>query len=673
MPTTLTPTPDETYLVDMQELDFFLWEQFPEHQALLDAGPHQAWDRAAFERVLGHARSYAHKLGQAYQDSDREGCTLLDDGTVRLPAAYQGLWDEFRANWVLGKAPDGIPDDADPIRPILPPMLAQLVYEMFMGSNPSFMTYGGFSRPASKILHRAGTPEQNAAYFHKLHTQEWDACFCSTEATAGSDVTAIQTVGTPVEGDLYSIVGEKRFISAGMHQLTDNTLYVVLGRVAGVPAQSFSLSCFLVPKYWIDADGTRRSNHVECVRLEDKMGLNGCANTQLRFGQGGPTMGHLLGNRRNVGLLQLMPLMSEARMSTGLFAVGMASSAYHHALRYARQRVQGRPFDRVSDVKAAPVTIVEHLDVQRMLLEMKSKVEGCRGMMGKMSLQYARQLANRALPQPDPKAEERAQRLIQFYVPLVKAYISDQAWRICELAIQVQGGVGYTKDSPVEQYARDVKVLSIWEGTNYIQSQDLLREKLSLGRDSRTIRWFCEDVEAFLDQADATGFEDEFGCVRAALADCVATLEVLAGIVKSGRLADVSQFTTRLLEMLAETCLGWVLLEAAVIARKALAATDLSAARREFYLGKLDSARFFIHNILPGVHHKAGIVRNHERSLVKAPSARFGFLGEGQGVAAAEEAGQLAPAEAVTAAVTAPATPNDAPADQAAALACEVA
>lgn len=620
------PDPADAYLVDLVELDFFLWEQFPEHENLLRAGPHRDWTRERYAEVLKRAHGFAGRLGRAYQSSDREGCASDGKGGVRLPSAYPALWDEFRNHWVVGKSADGTPrDETDPIKPVLPPLLAQVVYEMFMGANPSFMTYGGFSRPASKILHHAGTPGQKAAFFHKLHVQEWDACFCASEPQAGSDVTCVATVGTPLHDDVYAIVGEKRFISAGMHQLTDNTLYFVLGRV-GDNVGPFSLSCFVVPKYRIGDDGSRTSNNVECLRLEDKMGLNGCANAHLRFGHSGPTWGHLLGNRKNVGLLQLMPLMSEARMSTGLFALGMASSAYHHSLRYARVRIQGRPFDRVSDAKAERVSIIEHLDVQRMLLEMKSKVEGCRGLLGKMSMQYARQLAIRESTEPDERAYDRAQRLIQFYVPIVKAYVSDQAWRICELAIQVHGGVGYTKDTPVEQYARDVKVLSIWEGTNYIQSQDLLRDKLSFGRDSRTIRYFCEDVEAFLDGTDEPDLTQEFSRLREALADSVASLGLLGEIVKSGQMTSVSQFSTRLLEMLAETALGWVLLEAAVAAKRALRRCDAEKAKTDFYLGKVDSARFFVHNILPGVASKAAILRNHEKSLVVMSSARFGYL-----------------------------------------------
>ncbi len=321
-----------------------------------------------------------------------------------------------------------------------------------------------------------------------------------------------------------------------------------------------------------------------------------------------------------------MPLMADARMTTGLFALGMASSAYHHSLRYARSRIQGRPFQSAADVHASRVPIIEHLDVQRMLLEMKTKVEGCRGLLGKMSLQLSRQLALKAQPAPDERALDRTQRLMLFYVPIVKAYVSDQAWRICELAIQVHGGVGYTKDTPVEQYARDVKVLSIWEGTNYIQSQDLLREKLSFGRDSRTIRYLREDVEAFLDGVTDPELAPECACVRNALADCIAALDVLAGIVQSGHMASVSQFSTRLLEMLAETCVAWVLLESAVAARRALARGNPGATKADFYRGKVDAARFFIHNILPAVHGRLQVIRNHDKSLVALASERFGYL-----------------------------------------------
>jgi len=615
----------ETYLADMEEFDFFLWEQFAAQAQVQSLGPHRDWPREKFDRVLGHAHRFARKLGAAYQSGDAEGCSLDADGKVRLPSQFAPLWEEFRTLWMTENSEHEPLTGADTSKSILPPLLGQLVYEMFMGANPAFMTYGGFSRPASKILFQAGTQEQKDSFCEKLLRQEWDACFCASETTAGSDVTAIRTIGTQVEGGVYGICGEKRFISAGMHELTSNTLYFVLGRVDTVGQDSFSLSCFIVPKFWPGADGTLGPNNVECLRLEEKMGLNGCANAHLRFGHAGPTRGYLLGDRKNVGLLQLMPLMSEARMSTGLFALGMASSAYHHSLRYARERIQGRPFDRVSDAKAGRVAIIEHLDVQRMLLEMKCKVEGCRGLLGKLSIEDARQLAIREQQDADPKQLDRARRLIQFYVPIVKAYVSDQAWRICELAIQVHGGVGYTKDTPVEQYARDVKVLSIWEGTNYIQSQDLLRDKLAFGRDSRTITYFREDVEAFLDGESQSHFPGECGQLRTALSCCVQSLEVLSGIVKSGDMTSVSQFSTRLLEMFAETCVAWVLLEAAVAARRALA-TQAGQSRAAFYQGKIDSAKFFIYNILPGVRAKADIIRDFDKSLVVMPSANFGYL-----------------------------------------------
>lgn len=616
----------DTYLADMEEFDFFLWEQFAAHERTRLEGPHREWPREKFDRVLRHAHQFARKLGAAYRSGDAEGCGLDEQGKVRLPSQFTALWEEFRTLWMTENDEHEPLTGADTTKSILPPLLGQLVYEMFMGSNPAFMTYGGFTRPAAKIIFQGGTQDQKSSFCEKLLTQEWDACFCASEATAGSDITAIRTVGTHAQGEVYHVSGEKRFISAGMHELTSNTLYFVLGRVDTVDQDSFSLSCFIVPKYWPCANGTFTSNNVECLRLEEKMGLNGCANAHLRFGHGGPTRGYLLGNRKNVGLLQLMPLMSEARMSTGLFALGMASSAYHHSLRYARRRIQGRAFHQVSDAKASRVAIIEHLDVQRMLLEMKSKVEGCRGLLGKMSIEDARQLAIREQSDPDPRQLDRAKRLIQFYVPIVKAYVSDQAWRICELAIQVHGGIGYTKDTPVEQYARDVKVLSIWEGTNYIQSQDLLRDKLAFGRDSRTIRYFCEDVEEFLGGEAQSDFPNEFGKVRLALSCCVQSLEVLSGLVKAGEMSSVSQFSTRLLEMLAETCVAWVLLEAAVAARRALGHGVERDSRVAFYQGKIDSAKFFIYNILPGVRAKAEIIRDHEKSLVVMPSANFGFL-----------------------------------------------
>jgi acyl-CoA dehydrogenase len=601
------------YKVSLRELRFFLWELSDVDRRFLSRAPYDGRARAWYDALLERAREFALELGRSYRASDIEGCTLNEDGRVTIPAAYPGLWKRFRDDWMplLNARHEGneagagsFPSANSNANAALPPIIAQVIFEMFMGANPSFMTYGGFTRPASKLLTMHATPRQRR-FIEPLATGEWDACFCATEPQAGSDLTAVKTRATHIADDVYAVTGEKIYISAGMHDLTANTLYFVLARVDGVSADSYSLSCLIVPRFWRNEEtGSIESNHVECVGVPRKMGFKGCANTHLVFGESGMTRGYLLGNRRNVGLLQLVPLMNQARMSTGMFGVGIASSAYLHAVAYARKRQQGRPIESATDPRARRVCIIEHADVQRMLLDMKVRVESCRGLLGKLAAAATHAAMLEATPGSDAAEIDRSRKLQLLLTPICKAYIADEAWRICETAIQVHGGLGYTDASPVEQHARDVKILSIWEGTNYIQAQDLVRDKLGFGRHSVLMRYFREALEATLardaDCADDT-FDQWFDALRAAADALEGALLRIAEAVREGEMRASSQFYTRFLAMFGLVASAWVVFESACIAKRRLASKDVAADVSEaaFYRGKVKSARYFFANVLP--------------------------------------------------------------------------
>src|SRR5579872_642989 len=581
------------YRADMREMSFFLWELHDLENTVLSYPPYTHMTKEKVVALINGAKAFADRLGATYQKADIEGCKLMPDGTVRIPQSFTELWDDYRILWnkatPTGKrAESDCAKDAAIISPAAT-VAGQITWEMLLGANPSFMTYGGFTPSAVKLLNKHGTERQKSLFLPKLQTLEWDACFCTTEPHAGTDVTAIRTVGEPQGNGIYHLIGEKVYITAGMHQLTDNTLYLVLGRSPNKGPDRYSLSAFLVPKYWIEDDGkTLTPNNIECVHVERKMGLKGVANTHLVFGRTGATRAFVLGDRENIGLLQLLLIMNEARMGTGLFGVALASSAYLHSLEYARKRIQGRAFDQASNEKAPRVNIIEHLDVQRMLLEMKCKVEGCRGLIGKLTSYMSQAQIILYRPDPDRQAIAKAEKLVQLLTPLVKAYISDQAWRVCELAIQVHGGVGYLSDLPIEQYARDVKILSIWEGTNYIQSQDLLRDKLRFGRDSQMMRYLTDDIRAFLMRLNKyPELADEFVELERKLETVLDTLRFIANLVEKGRLLAISQYATRYLEMLAEVSVSWVLLEAACVAAVSLRTLDAAHADYGFYQGKL--------------------------------------------------------------------------------------
>ncbi|MEZ5920154.1 MAG: acyl-CoA dehydrogenase [Parvularculaceae bacterium] len=618
------------YLKDNREASFFLWELFKVDKEFIGIPPFDQVSREDCENLWRNSEAHASRLSSAWHAGDENPAYLDGDGKVVIPKVYHDLWDEHLRDWFWMRY-QGETVSLGEERPVrYPHLLLQLISEQFGGSNASFMTYCGFTPGAYNLIRVRGTDLQREVFCDPLRSVRWDACFCATESEAGSELTAIRTNAEHIEGEIYSVQGEKCYITAGSHELTENTVYLVLGRIKGARANSMSLSCFIVPRYWPGEGGELLDNNVSCTHVERKMGLSGCANTRLAFGADGVTRGYLLGDRPNVALLQLAMLMRKARIGTGSLALALASSAYLRSLTYARARIQGAPFDQASNSSAVRVPIIEHRDVQRMLLEMRSKVEGCRTLIGAISFHSSKMAIELAKDSPDREVVSRHSRLAMLYSPIAKAYISDQAWRITELAIQVHGAVGYFRDLPLEQYARDVKILSIWEGTNYIQSQDLVRDKLGFGRKSIVMREFEEDIRDFLSSADSyPSLQSEFTALTSALDALLGAMEAIAGHADEKRLLLVSQYCTRILEMFGEIMVGWGLLRAAVVASERLNCADCTECDLAFYRGKVKTTQFFIRNILPGVHTKANLIANAVHGYVELESGEFGFLNSG--------------------------------------------
>ena len=593
-----------TYLYDEREISFYLWEYQKLEERFLGIAPAQHATRASLEALLAKAKLHAAALAAANRDGDRNPAHLTAQGIVEIPDSFKELWPEHRDEWFwMRQQSDDIEILDETVRYPHPAM--QVISELFVGANPSFMTYAGFSPSAANLIRVRGTDLQQSLFVDKLRSIEWDACFCATEPEAGSDLTIINTTADQIDGEHYAISGTKRYITAGMHELTDNTIYLVLGRIRGTKQTSLSLSCFIVPRYWIEADGSLSDNNVRCAAVEEKMGLNGCANTLLKFGEGGRTRGFLLGNKPNLALFQLANMMRKARIGTGHMAVALASSAYLHSVNYARARVQGARFDQAATPGAPRVSIMTHNDVQRMLLDMRSRVEGCRYLLGEITQHSARlQQAICAVPIDEALARRHA-RLAMLYAPVAKAYCSEQAWNIVATAIQVHGAVGYLRSSPLEQYARDLKILTIWEGTNFIQAQDLVRDKLRFGQDSVGLREFADDVGITIALAnEEPTLRGEAGKLQQALAALIDGIAAVRRLAEASELLRISQFCTRVLESFGDVMVGRCLLEAALIATDKLATGNVDIADRAFYTGKVKTARYFLRNCL-----NASIVR----------------------------------------------------------------
>lgn len=594
----------------VRDMRFLLWQQFRVQDTLLTLPGMQAsdLDQSLLDTLLEQAQRFASReLDPVNIESDQQGCSLNSDGSVQLPERYAAIWQKLvQAGWTqLAKPLAG---------KIALPMVARQAYlELFFGACPAFMMYGGFGAPIADLIRRDGNAHLQRIFSDKLLSLDWGACFCMTEPQAGSDVGAITTRALPQADGSYRLEGEKIFITAGMHDLVENLVYLVVARLPDAPAGTLGLSCFLVPRFKLNAEGatTPEANGVQVTRIEKKMGLAGCATTALTFGLDAPCTGYMLGTA-NTALRQLGTLMAQARMSTGLIALGIASKAYQNAAHYAQQRQQGAAIRQALNPKAPRVAIAQHADVQRMLLEMKAKVEGCRALLTKLSLHYSflnlEELANTGM---DPDTREMHERWVVLLTPLVKAYHSDQAWRISELAIQVYGGHGYIRDNPVEQAARDCKILSIWEGTNFMQSAELIREKCAMGRPSVILEQALHAIGELLENPSCRAhFPDETTQLAQALSTLRATHNAMGAFTKARHIDHVFFNSTRYLKLMAETLITWLLLDGALLAKEQLAQAETSEDERRFLTGRITSMKYFVHYLLPLSMAEASIIQH---------------------------------------------------------------
>jgi hypothetical protein len=372
---------------------------------------------------------------------------------------------------------------------------------------------------------------------------------------------------------------------------------------------------FIVPRDRFD--GT--SNDVRVGSLEHKMGIKANATAVLNLGEDDNCVGELVGTDEQRGMSQMFHLMNFARIGVGLQGVAVASTAYLNALEYAKERKQGPSIKQWKDAAAPRVAIIEHPDVRRMLLDMKAKVEGIRALIYKLTLHLDKVTAAGS----DKTAAEYHQGQVDLLVPLVKAYGSDQAFLVCANAIQTMGGAGYLKDHPLEQAVRDAKIFSIYEGTNHIQALDLVGRKLGQ-RGGANLQAFVKDLQACVAANKEHPIFKEQAAVLGQAADALmATAMRFLGWFGAGKMEMVPLAANRFLEMMAETAIGWLLLDGAVIAEKAAAELPADHPDRAFYAGKRYAAQYFLGNVVSTVPQKAQMIGKEDRTPLDIPTAGF--------------------------------------------------
>jgi alkylation response protein AidB-like acyl-CoA dehydrogenase len=605
------------YKVDLRDFQFLLFEQFGLGK-LLGEAPYEAWGEEEVRSSLAECYRFAREvLGPLNVVGDIQGCKLESGGVV-TPTGFKDAWKRlYEAGWkAIAVAPEHGGAGA-------PRSLQVLVEEILSGANAAFNMYPGLAYGAAEVVEQFGTPEQKKLFAHAMFSGKWGGTMCLTESQAGTDVGSAKTSASRNADGTYSIRGTKIYISGGDHDLAENIIHLVLARVDGAPAGTKGLTLFIVPKRRLDADGAPgESNDVSVGALEHKMGINGSATCVLNFGDNGKCIGWPVGGEEklNQGMPQMFKLMNAARISVGVQGLAVAASAYLNALDYAKDRKQGASIAHWKDATAPRVSIIEHADVRRMLLSMKAVTEGIRALAVKLTMHQDQVYVNQG---KDEAKSAYHQGQVDLLVPLLKAYGSDQGFRVCETAIQTFGGAGFTRDYPVEQYCRDAKIFSIYEGTNHIQAMDLVGRKLGQAGGAN-LQAFLGDIAKFVAANSA------HPTLGPAVKKLAGAQEAVAGTAmrllmwfQGGQLTLVPLSANRFCDMMSELTVGWQLLEGAVVAEKAKAAVAAGHPDLAFYEGKVASALYFARNVLPGVEHKAQLLAEEDRSPLDITDAAF--------------------------------------------------
>ena len=527
------------------------------------------------------AKLCAEVLFPLNRPGDEEGCTL-ENGVVRTPKGFPEAYRLYReGGW------NGLTADPEYGGQGLPRAVALMFEEMMCSANLAFGMYPGLTHGAIAAIGKHGTPEQKATYLAKMIGGEWTGTMCLTEPQCGTDLGLIRTRAVPADDGSFRITGNKIFISAGEHDLSENIIHLVLARLPDAPAGTRGISLFLVPKFLPNPDGRPgQRNGVLCTALEHKMGIKASATCALSFDD---ATGWLVGQPHR-GLAAMFTMMNEARLGVGVQGLGLAEVSYQNAVAYAKDRLQGRAIDGTKHPDKPADPIIVHPDVRRMLLTMRAQVEGCRALAMWTALEQ--DVAHR---HPDPAEREAADDFVQLITPVVKAYLTDMGWDSTALGMQVLGGHGYIREWGMEQYVRDARIAQIYEGTNGIQALDLVGRKMG-AHAGRYLRRFFHPVLSYIEaKSEDPALAEEF---ILPLSKAFGRLQSATAEVARRGFADpfeAGAAATDYLRLFGITALGYCWARMAEIA---LAKRD-DPAEGAFYRAKLTTARFFMQRILP--------------------------------------------------------------------------
>ncbi len=569
------------YIAPLRDMQFVLHELLNVEEELKAIPKHADTNRELIDQVLEEGGKFtANVLFPLNHSGDREGCHLdLATHEVTPPKGFKEAYKQYvEAGW------PSVSCDPDFGGQGLPLVVNNSFYEMMNSANQAWTMYPGLSHGAYECLHEHGTPEQKALYLPKLVSGEWTGTMCLTESHCGTDLGMLRSKAVPQADGSYKITGGKIFISAGEHNMSENIVHLVLARLPDAPAGTKGISLFVVPKFLPNADGSVGArNPIFCGAIEEKMGIHGNSTCQLNLDE---ATGWIIG-QPNKGLNAMFVMMNAARLGVGMQSLGLTEVAYQNALVYAKDRLQMRSLSGVKAPDKPADPIIVHPDVRRMLLTAKAYAEGGRAFSSYVALQIDKELNH-----PDETVRKDAADEVALLTPIIKSFLTDNGWIATSEAMQVYGGHGYIAEWGMEQYVRDSRINMIYEGTNTIQSLDLLGRKVLMDNGAK-LKKFGAKVQAFVEENGTDEAMAEFVNPLAELGDKVTKLTMEIGMKAFQNQDEVGAAAVPYLRVVGH------LVYAYFFARMAKIALEKQSGGDRFYQSKLGTVRFYFARLLP--------------------------------------------------------------------------
>jgi alkylation response protein AidB-like acyl-CoA dehydrogenase len=593
------------YHPPLRDMQFVMHELLDAVTELKQLPAHADIDADTINAVLEEGGKFAStRLAPINQSGDAEGCVL--DRAAHEVKAPKGFKEAY-AKYVEGGWPSLSCDPAFGGQG-LPHMVNQCMYEMMNSSNQAWTMYPGLSHGAYEALHTHGSEAQKALYLPKLTSGQWTGTMCLTESHCGTDLGLLRSKAEPQPDGTYRITGHKIFISAGEHDLAENIVHLVLARLPEAPAGSKGISLFVVPKFNVNADGSLgQRNAIYCSGLEEKMGIHGNATAQIDLDG---AIGTLVG-QPNKGLAAMFVMMNAARLGVGMQSLGLTEVAYQNAVAYAKVRIQMRSLSGVKSPDQPADSILVHPDVRKMLLTARAYAEGGRALAMWTTLQIDKELKS-----DDAAVRADCADMVALVTPIIKAFLTDNAWIATSHCMQVFGGHGYIRSSGMEQFVRDARINMIYEGTNTIQSLDLLGRKV-LGDNGARLKKFGRLVAQFVEDEGTDEAMQEFVNPLADLGDKVTKLTTEIGMKAFKNPDEVGAAAVDYLRVCGHLVFAYFWARMAKVALREIDGGD------PFYRAKLTTARFYFAKLLPETAALIRAARAGSASLMEMDEALF--------------------------------------------------